>query len=697
MFKNGRWLFVALLACGAGVLAAVQLGGGATSALASSPEIVQSGKSACLATPTATVKLSKTVTAGDTLAVLVAGQGYGSASPSVTSVTDPVDGTWKRVDNTGALQSGSHYMSYAVYETTAKSTQKGLTITINQNAGQSAAGAIAIEVDGTLAAKAYQDAMHSSSTSGSISAAAAPAGELDVGLFGIYQYGQTITAGSGWTQAAQVPNCTSLLAESAVPSSSAHPTAKVSESSSYLGGWLAFAVGPTTTAASTTSTTKTPGTTSTTPSSTTSTTPSTTTTTPASTSTTTPTTTTTPSTTTTTTPSTTTTTPSTTSTTTTTTPTPPPGGFQSVGWWPGWETGVSLSSVPWNALTQISAFSMTTSTTSPFLNTTNHSMSPTLSNQIVSAAHQHGVLAILSIGGSDDQGWDTACAPANQSTFINAAIGQMQEYGYDGIELDIEDGNFIGDANWTSCLPAFHSAIDAVKTAAGKTPLLTLDCVAGWEEPYCASVASDFDYINDMNYGATCDSTCSELSSEMAKFTSRGVPASKVTLGIDLDPGSPQATNTADCGTQTAWDAGHGVGVSFWSIQDDPDNHGAGQYPCVSAGAALVGGASAPPSASPPGSTTSSSIGTAPKHGDTAPATTRTTSTPSRVTSAARPRSCGASLGRTPRAGRRFAKRTTRQECGHGSRRRARTTRKRARTARKSARFRRTTRRGRRA
>lgn len=255
--------------------------------------------------------------------------------------------------------------------------------------------------------------------------------------------------------------------------------------------------------------------------------------------------------------------------------------FIAGGWWPAWETGVSLTNVPWNALNQIYEFSDVTATSSPFLTTTTHGVNPSQQQALVAAAHQHSVRAILSIGGSDDQNWSTACTSANRQTFINSLITQMQTYSYDGIDLDIEEGPFIGTADFNACVPAIYNAFKATHTNANKAPLITIDTDPSWMEAYEAPLYPYVDQFNFMGYGSTCANSCSQVAAFVAEYTSRGVPLSKIAQGIGLDPGMPQATNTADCGLQAQWASTHGVGIMYWSIQDDPLNHN-GSYPCVS-------------------------------------------------------------------------------------------------------------------
>lgn len=264
------------------------------------------------------------------------------------------------------------------------------------------------------------------------------------------------------------------------------------------------------------------------------------------------------------------------------------GTLLSAGWWPAWEQ-VPFSTIPWSALTQLIMFSDTTATTAPFLNTTIHGMTAAMQRQFVPLVHHHGDTAILSIGGSDDQGWSTACDPANRSTFISSVIGQMRRYGYDGVELDIEQGSWIGGAGFNDCVRGFHAALKATTTNAGRAPILSLDEDPSWESPDIPAVAQYLDQINLMGYNDTCVNGCAQVSHSLSTLTSHGVPASKLVDGIGLDPGMPDATNPSDCGAKAKYLSSSTTvkGVAEWSVQDDFLNND-GKGPCFNALAPYV-------------------------------------------------------------------------------------------------------------
>lgn len=259
------------------------------------------------------------------------------------------------------------------------------------------------------------------------------------------------------------------------------------------------------------------------------------------------------------------------------------GKLVSMGWWPAWEK-VSLSRAPWNSLTELVAFSMTTSTRAPYLDTTNHDMSPSFSRRFVSDAHAHRVKAILSIGGSDDQTWSTACSPAHREKLIRAAIGQMHKYRYDGIELDIEQGPWIGTRAFDSCIRSFHKSLKAKKTGARKAPILAYDEDPTWEDGDMRAVAPYLNQINLTDYG----DTASGLPSVISALTSKGIPASKLVDGVGMDQGMTDYDNVSDVVAKAKWLSRKGVlGIGEWTTQDDYYNSG-GSWPTFRALAPYV-------------------------------------------------------------------------------------------------------------
>ncbi len=221
------------------------------------PKIQQVTDQICLYTPSQTLALTSPVKAGDALILVVAGQGYSATSPSVTGVSDNVNGAWTQLTNAPAVQSQLpdqlRYLSYSVYEIKhSLAAPNGLTVTVNETAGQSAASAVAFEVNGSVVSSAFNDSSLTYTTNGVMSAPTASSFgnplDLTVGLFGAYYYGQSFNAGSGWT-ISTATNCTAAIEISGGPTGGFNwngsgavpvPTVGVNEPTDYMAGTLNF-------------------------------------------------------------------------------------------------------------------------------------------------------------------------------------------------------------------------------------------------------------------------------------------------------------------------------------------------------------------------------------------------------------------------------------------------------------------------
>ena len=265
-------------------------------------------------------------------------------------------------------------------------------------------------------------------------------------------------------------------------------------------------------------------------------------------------------------------------------------GGGKVGWsaayYTGWQAGnLALASVPWSAISELIVFSYGPNSDGT-LNTTDHGLTPALQSAAVAAAHQHGRLALISIGGAEFQTvWEGACSSANRAAFVNNTITQMRTYGYDGVDLDIEhDWGGPSHPDYVACIQAMRNGLDQVSTALGKRPLLTEPCDPSWQAYMCTEVKQYLDQINMMGYGSDCTvDNCSQVAKDISNMTSRGIPEDLIGIGIGVDPGMPAATaphSTAVCSSTAQYAIAHGIGgIMEWTTEDDAANN-AGQTPC---------------------------------------------------------------------------------------------------------------------
>ncbi len=246
--RHAEWLLLLLVGCSlalspsASALTASIAGNGA-------PVIVQTAVGKCVSTTSATIRLPGAVAAGDDLLLVVSGQGYGGQAPVVTSVSDPVNGQWSPlVNDKSETLRGQPHLSYGVYDVAhATAAPHGLTVSVAQQGGPSAAGAVLLDVGGPVTAGQlqFQHTLQESSSQNLLTSPSVngTAGELAIGLFGADDTHQRLSPASGWTLAAAAVNCTRVLAESQSVGTSGPLTAGVTASSrtDYIGGLVTFA------------------------------------------------------------------------------------------------------------------------------------------------------------------------------------------------------------------------------------------------------------------------------------------------------------------------------------------------------------------------------------------------------------------------------------------------------------------------
>jgi hypothetical protein len=122
-----------------------------------------------------------------------------------------------------------------------------LTVTVKETSGQSAASAVLLDVSGPVSEDsfAFDQTLRRSSSPLMSPSANATSGDLAVGLFGAYTYGQSFAAGSGWTLVRTAANCTRALVESQIAPATGSMAASVQVSAvtRYLSGLMTFKSG----------------------------------------------------------------------------------------------------------------------------------------------------------------------------------------------------------------------------------------------------------------------------------------------------------------------------------------------------------------------------------------------------------------------------------------------------------------------
>ncbi len=264
--------------------------------------------------------------------------------------------------------------------------------------------------------------------------------------------------------------------------------------------------------------------------------------------------------------------------------------FQSVVFWLAWDGG-TLSSLPWDAVTQVDLFSLATCVsagdpepdcTGPTSISQEYNGVSNVSS-FVNTVHQNGKLAIITIGGSTNPNWYYPCNSSDAATFAQNLVNYMQSNGFDGIDLDIEQDPTTGSPAFTTadldaCVEDIHNDADAVTTEEGHTPLITADVDPTTDFDIGADEAPYVDQFNAMSYGATGSTLATWIGNLESKS---GIPASEITEGVDIDD---YPATRSDCGSNASWAASNGLaGAMLWFGQAD-----ASSYECLDAVAPYV-------------------------------------------------------------------------------------------------------------
>jgi chitinase len=262
------------------------------------------------------------------------------------------------------------------------------------------------------------------------------------------------------------------------------------------------------------------------------------------------------------------------------TPAPAPAGFLgwSSGYYVGWQQAAyPPQTIPWKGITHLLHFSiMTSAARDGSINVGGHQLTPAFMQAAVATAHQQHRKILISIGGADDNNFDAACNATNRSRFIANLVGVMQTYGYDGIDLDIEqDFGFPAHVDYIACVAGVRAALDRITPR----PALTMAADPDWQSYMASQVQQYVDQINLMTYW----SGVTVVADRLGRYTSLGIPKSKLGVGLGLGGDGGIDTTAAACAAKTAFVLSNGYGgVMEWRITDDQQLH-AGLTPCVDA------------------------------------------------------------------------------------------------------------------
>jgi GH18 family chitinase len=221
-----------------------------------------------------------------------------------------------------------------------------------------------------------------------------------------------------------------------------------------------------------------------------------------------------------------------------------------VGWSTGYHTtwgGQNVTNTAWKCYTHLCWFS-------GGINGPSSSEGKAFS----AACHANNTKAIVCLGGAGAGGsFTSATTSGNRANYISTVVAMMQADGFDGIDMDWEDG--INTSQYTALHNELRAALDKITPR----PLLTV-ATAQYLAGYTTTVHTVFDQINVMSYWALVGG----LNPQMQAFTSKGVPKTKLGVGWGYDTdGEVDVNNPNDIGAKCLYclDNGYG-GVMVWEV-----------------------------------------------------------------------------------------------------------------------------------
>jgi GH18 family chitinase/fibronectin type 3 domain-containing protein/sugar lactone lactonase YvrE len=230
------------------------------------------------------------------------------------------------------------------------------------------------------------------------------------------------------------------------------------------------------------------------------------------------------------------------------------------------QNGLTPSQLDYSKLTHIIYWGVEPTSTGG-LNTTKFVSAATFASgatAVVTNAHAAGTKALIGIGGDAYDGFSTAfteaTTPANLPAFVDAIVNLMQQYNFDGVDINWEQIGASNSADNTQ-FPAFIKALRAKLNTLTPKPLLTMAPETkpnGGRPDLIGPIAADFDQLNIQTYlmtGNYCgfetwyssplsnggktllldpSEALPSVYSAVADYTSAGVPISELGMGMQL-------------------------------------------------------------------------------------------------------------------------------------------------------------------
>jgi len=246
----------------------------------------------------------------------------------------------------------------------------------------------------------------------------------------------------------------------------------------------------------------------------------------------------------------------------------------SMGYWTG-ANGVPVSDLEWGGLTHVAHVAVAPNRDGSLTFTCSfgpcsRSQFATEANDLISTAHANSVKVLLDIGNVSGSLW-LGATTNNLAGFVNNIVSVVNTYGYDGVDLDWEQG--FNQSLMTSLLAALRPQLTSkllTSTAGGDTlayfatvqayldriNAMTYDMVGNWNR---------YSWFNSALYSDPCSCVWS-LDLTRIKALAAHIQPAKLNLGLAFYGSTSQGGSPTISGPRQTWSSGPSLGQINYNL-----------------------------------------------------------------------------------------------------------------------------------
>ena len=235
-----------------------------------------------------------------------------------------------------------------------------------------------------------------------------------------------------------------------------------------------------------------------------------------------------------------------------------------VGWSMGYIFTGSLNSIVWKAYTHVVNFQVTVSSDGSIKTGSLNSDHAAF----IAACHQHGVKALVCIGGAgQSKNFTAACSnPATQTKLVNNIVNLVKTAGYDGVDMDWEAGEENDNAAMVVKFKSLHKELRDSINKMSPRPMMTAAVATDWYPNSTAAIAEYVDQLNNMSYY----NYVTDMDKLFKPVLDKGVPKKLQGVGFGFDTDN-EITDIKDIAAKCRYSIDNGYGgIMVWDITHAP-------------------------------------------------------------------------------------------------------------------------------